>query len=985
MDFKNILSTFNQIYSKVEENKIDKSDDKHSEAYYAGYDEYEMNPDYMENPYDPDTEQLLHMEWESGYKDAKRRQPNRDYALGKERSEDDYFESVHNTKTSLKNYIKVTEAGLTPTQTLIPGFQAGQNKGQPTVLNVNDPSLKAALDVAAKNKKVTAVGMPQTGTTTTPTTASSSTTGSMPAGQQQVTEKFDEPVEVNPAEKGKYKGKNKSELTTMYNKLKKSGPHKKGSPGYGRMRELAFAIRAKSGWGKVQESTENMVEQSSNTKAIDMVVDELDKWFEYLNTGKDLDEVSESDIKTALTTSDDPLAKKLWVKMLEVRDRDYRSYEKMISDIVNAAEKRYESKYDDLNEVDIPSDDMDMGAGLGAGRSQDVFETDHVEEGGLQAYLGKKKYGKDGMEALQKAGREHASKQTMANIRAKYDKMDEGMMEGSKHASRPGTQKRPGSAEQAQKAVDRKKEVKSDYEKRKAEAEKNKGVAAGSKPDFLDLDKDGNKTEPMKKAARDMKKKKVNESLHRHSAARLLGKSHALAKEGYNCKYDDMTEAQEYHEGFKEGLDECYGQQPIVGLVKETDTVPATVRGMADNAMETHDPSHDDAKLSQKGIDFVCDQVQDYLDMQMIDKSLDEINEDDIISALDETDRGRKLWSKIDILGTRDYNKIINDIIDACKQRKSDIDVINEIDLDEVSRGEYIRQKDAEAERKGKKSFTAFGQDFNTDEVKETSMNAFENWEKQLNGLLHEGLSVSISKGHQGSPDSVTVSAQDAEAEQLLGLIKNAGLDLFGDETSSQQDNDYLGQKPGGIEVVDDHDGMMDLIKKITHGPESSSDDYQDEESCDEMDETLAGAAVGGAAGAALTKTPSGAIAGAKIGDKLSDMTSEETVEEEKCNECGYMESKCECDEEKLDEVESSDQMTYEVAEDKNLNEWANEAGKKGTDAQFEQDIEFMTKIISGGLNKPKSTGQTTIPVIPGQEVRMEDPMSYAKLAGVKK
>jgi hypothetical protein len=40
-------------------------------------------------------------------------------------------------------------------------------------------------------------------------------------------------------------------LLKTYNHLKASGPHKKGSEEYGRMRELAFAIRAKSGWGKV--------------------------------------------------------------------------------------------------------------------------------------------------------------------------------------------------------------------------------------------------------------------------------------------------------------------------------------------------------------------------------------------------------------------------------------------------------------------------------------------------------------------------------------------------------------------------------------------------------------------------------------------------------------------------------------------------------------------------------------------------------------
>jgi hypothetical protein len=39
----------------------------------------------------------------------------------------------------------------------------------------------------------------------------------------------------------------------------------------------------------------------------------------------------------------------------------------------------------------------------------------------------------------------------------------------------------------------------------------------GSKPDFLDLDKDGNKKEPMKKAAKDAKKKPVKESMQHMS------------------------------------------------------------------------------------------------------------------------------------------------------------------------------------------------------------------------------------------------------------------------------------------------------------------------------------------------------------------------------------------------------------------------------------------------------------------------------------
>lgn len=59
-----------------------------------------------------------------------------------------------------------------------------------------------------------------------------------------------------------------------------------------------------------------------------------------------------------------------------------------------------------------------------------ALKEEDVEESGLQAYLGKKKYGVKGMKALQQAGREGASKEEMAQLRAKYDKLDEKMVMG---------------------------------------------------------------------------------------------------------------------------------------------------------------------------------------------------------------------------------------------------------------------------------------------------------------------------------------------------------------------------------------------------------------------------------------------------------------------------------------------------------------------------------------------------------------------------
>jgi len=116
-----------------------------------------------------------------------------------------------------------------------------------------------------------------------------------------------------------------------------------------------------------------------------------------------------------------------------------------------------------------------------------------VEESGLQAYLGKKKYGEKGMKALQQAGREGASKEKMARIRAKHDKMDE-----ANEPVDPAKDKK-GTLNKVKDFINKAVSPKPMHQKPFVEA---------AKPDFLDLDKDGNKKEPMKKAA----KEKVKES-----------------------------------------------------------------------------------------------------------------------------------------------------------------------------------------------------------------------------------------------------------------------------------------------------------------------------------------------------------------------------------------------------------------------------------------------------------------------------------------
>jgi len=427
--------------------------------------------------------------------------------------------------------------------------------------------------------------------------------------------------------------------------------------------------------------------------------------------------------------------------------------------------------------------------------------------------------------------------------------------------------------------------------------EKKKTVKEAAKPDFLDLDKDGNKKEPMKKAATD--KKKVKEGMeHKLKAARHIGKAHALAKESYNCRYDDMEEARHYHEGFKEGLDECYGQMPIQGYVGEANNEVADMASYG-----AHTPTMED-------------------------------------------------------------------------------------DMYEMDKTSYMKQQ---AIKTPGDTFKAFGQTFKDKEVVESPF-AFEAWDKELNAILEgkdvtEGMTVSISKGQQGTPDSVSVSAQDGEADQLLSIIKQSGLGLFGGDDAGHAQATAPMTVDGGegpqaeIEVVDDHDDMLSLIRKMTgQGPAQASGDYEEE---------------GG---------------------------HEDHGHEEACGTCGA--SPCDCDsEEAVDENETMDQREYEVAEDaaqddgqaettadenaeasedqalatvdaaqNESDEELEESLANGADDTFESDIDFMTKVISGGLNKQKSTGQTTIPVVSTQVNRLGNPMrestdlltDWRKLSGIK-
>jgi hypothetical protein len=125
----------------------------------------------------------------------------------------------------------------------------------------------------------------------------------------------------------------------------------------------------------------------------------------------------------------------------------------------------------------------------------------------------------------------------------------------------------------------------------------------------------------------------------------------------------------------------------------------------------------------------------------------------------------------------------------------------------------------------------------------------FESWERELNGLLNEGITVSHSTGQQGSPDSLSINATEHDATELMSILRNSGMEMFGG-TKDQQVDGYgapqAGEEGGeefhqgteiapSPEVVGAGDDMLELIKKMSgiqsdqNTPGSVEVDYEPE------------------------------------------------------------------------------------------------------------------------------------------------------------
>jgi len=230
-----------------------------------------------------------------------------------------------------------------------------------------------------------------------------------------------------------------------------------------------------------------------------------------------------------------------------------------------------------------------------------------------------------------------------------------------------------------------------------------------------------------------------------------------------------------------------------------------------------------------------------------------------------------------------------------------------------------------------------------------------ESWEKELNTLLSEGITITSSQGQQGTPDSVSINATDSDAQELLSIVRQAGLGVFagGNEEATSAYGAPMSGDEGGSgndpqespSVVGDGDDMMALIKKMSGiqtgptagfgdeeeheepgeaGPEGTlTPDYEEEGGEEEEETTDEGNAFGGAVAKAKSDNIPDAGQKINVGGKeypvkeegqVPSMDEEGHDHEEggSCNECGMYEARCVCPHDGEEQVEE---------------EYANEAG----------------------------------------------------------
>ena len=586
---------------------------------------------------------------------------------------------------------------------------------------------------------------------------------------------------------------------------------------------------------------------------------------------------------------------------------------------------------------------------------------------------------------------------------------------------------------------------------------------------------------------------------HILKAAKHMGKSHGLCKGGYACPHETGSEGHRaYHEGYKEGLDECMGirNEPVLGMVDETegkvvDTM-ASYGAMGED--ETYEGNAFSGALAKtaKGSDFTVGgntytkttEAED--DAGTYDKydwnASTEGDEDDAWTF-------ESLDAELDSLLNEDkVEEGVNISVQSGMEGQEDRVSVNATDAEADKLIQFVKSvglgiygdEEVEAEVVDPSEVSFYGSEAPSEEP----ANSHDDMLK-LMGIVDMGDEGEEDFADEEASDSVDVQVVDGDSEEEMceacgskmttegcGCSKtDEGAQYGPDDGSHNSNNDMQGNADANASLAandadtpqlvkekeknpdghhhtsnepfidpdgphdeeDDHAGKVKNPDGYHHtsnepfidpeGPQDEADDRKEHDDKEDKSEysddwkrlQKEHPAMGNKSDWSKTDEDSHLKEMmsmlSEVGSEASEEPTQPLSQHDDDNLTTEGAEDAPADDldgsvEPVTETQTEDQKEFAVAEseendleegkipaglkayqdkkkgkkddsekdvkeeEEELTEWANDAGKKGTDTSFEQDIDFMTKVISGGLNKQKSTGQTTIPVIAGQNDR---------------
>jgi hypothetical protein len=432
-----------------------------------------------------------------------------------------------------------------------------------------------------------------------------------------------------------------------------------------------------------------------------------------------------------------------------------------------------------------------------------------VDESALQAYLGKKKYGEQGMKALQQAGRDGASKQKMASIRAKHDKMDEAEMEeGNEFSGALARAKASGASEFE---VDGKKyQVTSEgFKEMDAYLEKKKKDQGTGKFDKKQIStgtvytRRHEEEDEEDEEASDKPKKKGRKEVGAGKGKKIGAKSRGtskLASKGSIAEDDSipLVDKGEYDREGDMALNQLHqiedAAEELHSILDADENLPEWVQSKITKAVDYIDTARDYMKAKKQQY-TARGEIAEPVAEKAVSKQ-----QQKFMGMAHAMQKGEKIKG-----ASAELKKV------AKLMKKSDVEDFAATKHEGLPK----KVKEADAEPKAKKTGGI-----------EFGKGVYESINSRVEKMITEGMNVSVNMStneHGELTKNITVSAEGDEAESLAQLLNLAGM-------SSKQSACGCGQTPCGCNTVEEAYGDTDPTENKPDYPTDAETTGEDDE-----------------------------------------------------------------------------------------------------------------------------------------------------------